>query len=132
MVFLDPDVAEVFTDSAAVNQALRQLMKLAKAQVSATSRPKRRRSRRAAHGAQPGRESGLVRRAAERQTLTPEMRGRHSLLRTSFLRAVMRSTSGTLRSVERLRRSFSVNRDSRFIEMATGVFGFLVSAATTL
>jgi hypothetical protein len=38
-VFLDPDVAEVFTDSAAVNQALRQLVKLAKAQVSATGRP---------------------------------------------------------------------------------------------
>lgn len=39
MVFLDPDVAEVFTDSAAVNQALRQLVKLAKAQVSTTTRP---------------------------------------------------------------------------------------------
>jgi len=39
VVFLDPDVAEVFTDSAAVNQALRQLVKLAKAQVSSTRRP---------------------------------------------------------------------------------------------
>jgi hypothetical protein len=39
VVFLDPDVAEVFTDSVAVNQALRQLVKLAKAHVSATSRP---------------------------------------------------------------------------------------------
>jgi len=39
VVFLDPDIAEVFTDSAAVNQALRQLVKLAKAQVSAKSRP---------------------------------------------------------------------------------------------
>jgi hypothetical protein len=39
VVFLDPDVAEVFTDSAAVNQALRELVKLAKAHVSATSRP---------------------------------------------------------------------------------------------
>jgi hypothetical protein len=39
VVFLDPDVAEVFTDSVAVNQALRQLVKLAKAQVAATSRP---------------------------------------------------------------------------------------------
>jgi hypothetical protein len=39
VVFLDPDVAAVFTDSAAVNQALRQLVKLAKAQVSLTRRP---------------------------------------------------------------------------------------------
>lgn len=39
VVFLDPDVAEVFTDSAAVNQALRQLVKLARTHVSATSRP---------------------------------------------------------------------------------------------
>jgi hypothetical protein len=39
VVFLDPDVAAVFTDSAAVNQALRQLVKLAKAHVSRTSRP---------------------------------------------------------------------------------------------
>jgi len=39
VVFLDPDVAEVFTDSAAVNQALRELVKLAKAQVAATRRP---------------------------------------------------------------------------------------------
>jgi hypothetical protein len=39
VVFLDPDVAEVFTDSAAVNQALRQLVKLAKAHVSRTRRP---------------------------------------------------------------------------------------------
>lgn len=30
VVFLDPDVAEVFTNSADVNQALRQLVKLAK------------------------------------------------------------------------------------------------------
>lgn len=56
----------------------------------------------------------------------------HPLLRTSFLRAETRSTSGTLRSVESMRRSFSVNRASRFIERATGVFGFLVNAATTL
>ena len=41
VVFLDPDVAKVFADSAAVNQALRQLMKLAKAHVSAASRPKK-------------------------------------------------------------------------------------------
>ena len=39
VVFLDPDVAEVFTDSAAVNQALRQLVKLAKAHVAPTRRP---------------------------------------------------------------------------------------------
>jgi len=39
VVFLDPDVAEVFTDSAAVNQALRQLVKLAKAHASPTRRP---------------------------------------------------------------------------------------------
>ena len=39
VVFLDPDVAEVFTDSAAVNQALRQLVKLARTQVSSTRRP---------------------------------------------------------------------------------------------
>lgn len=39
VVVLDPDVAEVFTDSAAVNQALRQRVKLAKAQVSSTRRP---------------------------------------------------------------------------------------------
>ena len=36
VVVLDPDVAEVFTDSAAVNQALRQLVKLAKAHVLPT------------------------------------------------------------------------------------------------
>jgi len=34
VVFLDPDVAQVFKDSAAVNQALRLLLKLAKEQVS--------------------------------------------------------------------------------------------------
>lgn len=39
VVFLDPDIADVFPDSAAVNQALRQLVKLAKAQASAKSRP---------------------------------------------------------------------------------------------
>lgn len=39
VVFLDPDIAEVFTDSAAVNQALRQLVKLAKAHVPTTGRP---------------------------------------------------------------------------------------------
>jgi hypothetical protein len=39
VVFLDPDVAEVFTDSATVNQALRQLVKLAKAHVPPARRP---------------------------------------------------------------------------------------------
>jgi hypothetical protein len=38
-VLLDPKVAEVFTDSLAVNQALRQLVTLAKAQVASTRRP---------------------------------------------------------------------------------------------
>lgn len=33
VVFLEPDVAEVFTDSETVNQALRLLLRLAKAQV---------------------------------------------------------------------------------------------------
>ena len=59
-------------------------------------------------------------------------RNSHSFPSTNFLRAVTRSTSGTLRSVESVRRSFSVKRDSRFIEIATGVFGLRVSAATTL
>jgi uncharacterized DUF497 family protein len=39
VVFLDSDVAEVFTDSASVNQALRLLVKLAKTRVSASIRP---------------------------------------------------------------------------------------------
>ena len=39
VVFLEPDVAEVFTDSASVNQALRLLVKLAKTNVPAGSRP---------------------------------------------------------------------------------------------
>ena len=39
VVFLDADVAAVFTDSAAVNQALRELVKLATAHASSTSRP---------------------------------------------------------------------------------------------
>ena len=37
VVFLDPDVAKAFADSASVNQALRLLVKLA--QVSVPSRP---------------------------------------------------------------------------------------------
>jgi hypothetical protein len=35
VVFLDPDIARVFKDSASVNQALRSLLDLAKKQVSA-------------------------------------------------------------------------------------------------
>jgi hypothetical protein len=35
VVLLDPDVAEVFTDSEAVNRALRLLLELAKAQTTA-------------------------------------------------------------------------------------------------
>jgi ubiquinone/menaquinone biosynthesis C-methylase UbiE len=38
VVFLDPDIAEVFTDSAAVKQVLRQLVKLARTHVSMKSR----------------------------------------------------------------------------------------------
>lgn len=38
VIFLDADVAEIFTDSATVNQALRQLVQLATAQVSAARR----------------------------------------------------------------------------------------------
>ena len=38
VVFLDPDVAEAFADSASVNQALRLLVKLAKERVP-TGRP---------------------------------------------------------------------------------------------
>jgi hypothetical protein len=39
VVFLDSDVAEVFTDSASVNQALRLLVKLARTRVSTSIRP---------------------------------------------------------------------------------------------
>jgi len=44
VVFLDPDVAEAFADSASVNQALRLLVKLAKERVS-TGRPNNRMQR---------------------------------------------------------------------------------------
>ena len=44
VVFLDPDVAVAFTDSASVNQALRLLMKLAKQGVPA-GRPNNRMQR---------------------------------------------------------------------------------------
>ena len=46
VVFLDPDVAKVFTDSAAVNQVLRLLVRLAKTNVPVETRPKTRPSRR--------------------------------------------------------------------------------------
>lgn len=39
VVFLAPDVAEVFTDSVTVNQALRQLVNLARAHASKTGQP---------------------------------------------------------------------------------------------
>jgi hypothetical protein len=60
VVFLDPDVAEVFRDSAAVNQALRQLVTLARAQVPAT------------------RGSGKIRQSrspAQRKTKSPKRSG---------------------------------------------------------
>src|SRR5262245_44371197 len=50
---------------------------------------------------------------------------------TTRLRALTRSTSGTLRLVERFRRSLSLKRARKFIDNATGVFGFLTSAWTT-
>ena len=63
VVFLDPDVAEVFTDSASVNQALRQLVKLAKAQVSPTRRPNKalRPTSRARRKAKSRKRSGAAR-----------------------------------------------------------------------
>lgn len=39
VVFLEPDVAKVFTDSASVNQVLRLLLQLAKTNVPAETRP---------------------------------------------------------------------------------------------
>jgi hypothetical protein len=39
VVLLEPDVAKVFTDSASVNQVLRLLLQLAKANVPAEARP---------------------------------------------------------------------------------------------
>jgi hypothetical protein len=41
VVFLDPDVAAAFADSTSVNQALRLLLKLAKARVPAGRPPKK-------------------------------------------------------------------------------------------
>jgi hypothetical protein len=39
VVFLDPDVAKAFADSASVNQALRLLLQLARTNVSLDSQP---------------------------------------------------------------------------------------------
>jgi hypothetical protein len=39
VVFLEPDVAKVFTDSASVNQVLRLLLRLAKTNVPRETRP---------------------------------------------------------------------------------------------
>jgi hypothetical protein len=63
VVLLDPDIAEVFTDSAAVNQALRQLVKLAKAQVSSTRRSNKTRqpASRARRKTKPRKRSGAPR-----------------------------------------------------------------------
>jgi len=41
VVFLEPDVAKAFADSASVNQALRLLLQLAKTNVPVESRPNR-------------------------------------------------------------------------------------------
>ena len=46
LVVLDPDVARVFTDSAAVNQVLRLLVQLGKTNVPVETRPKTQPSRR--------------------------------------------------------------------------------------
>src|SRR3989442_15891767 len=56
---------------------------------------------------------------------------RNHLSITIFFLAVTRRISGTLRSVESIRRSLSLRRGRRFIERATGVFGFFVSASIT-
>ncbi len=63
-------------------------------------------------------------------------KGRSSKVEAYFsehdlLRAVVRRTSGTLRFVDSVLRSFSLSAISRFIETASGVFGFLASADTT-
>jgi len=50
---------------------------------------------------------------------------------TTRLRALTRRMSGTLRLVERFRRSLSLRRARKFIDSATGVLGFFTSACTT-
>ena len=42
-----------------------------------------------------------------------------------------RSASGTLRSVDSMRRSFSLSRAIRFIDSATGVLGFFTRRSAT-
>lgn len=54
VVFLDSDVAEVFTDSASVNHALRLLVKLVKTPVKANRRPPK--------ALQPTRRAGQAKR----------------------------------------------------------------------
>jgi hypothetical protein len=55
VVFLDPDVAEAFADSASVNQALRLLVKLAKERVPTRRPPKRMQRTRPARATKPRR-----------------------------------------------------------------------------
>ena len=49
-----------------------------------------------------------------------------------FLRAAMRSGSGTLRSMAICAQSFELTRCSRFMLSATGVLGFFTRPSTTL
>ena len=51
---------------------------------------------------------------------------------TTFFRAAIRSGSGTFRSIDTARRSRSFRRWSRVSDIASGVFGFLVSPSMTL
>ena len=70
VVFLEPDVAEVFPDSTSVNQALRLLVRLAKTKGVVDGRPNKARcSRRAALGVRLSRENHHARLAAERRSL---------------------------------------------------------------
>ena len=55
VVFLDPDVAAAFADSTSVNQALRLLLKLAKARVPATRPSNRMQRTRPAQATKPRR-----------------------------------------------------------------------------
>lgn len=52
--------------------------------------------------------------------------------KTTFRRAVVRTTSATLRSVDSIFKSFSVNRGRSLMDSATGVLGFLISATAIL
>jgi hypothetical protein len=66
VVFLDPDIAAVFPDSASVNQALRLLVRLSKTKAVTGGLP-RRCSRRAVLAARPNRRRVPARFAAESQ-----------------------------------------------------------------